>query len=99
MKSPGLSLKSPSLAVHYLKMKYSITDTIISTGTGFIYFFEDIFYLITNGHNITGINPKTKTKQNKQTNKPKKKKKKRKKQPKENSIGLINEPFYIDLYK
>lgn len=99
MKSPGLSLQSPSLAVHYIKMKYSVTDTILSSGTGFIYLFDDFYYLITNGHNITGVNPETKERLSQHAGIPDRILMKGKYQPNENSIGLINEPFYIDLYK
>lgn len=35
-----------------------VSETGVSrTGTGFFYEYEGIFYLITNGHNVTGINP------------------------------------------
>jgi len=35
------------------------TDTTMSTGTGFVYEFDSKYYLITNGHNITRVNPET----------------------------------------
>jgi hypothetical protein len=31
----------------------------MATGTGFIYEYKDVYYLITNGHNFTRINPVT----------------------------------------
>lgn len=42
-------------------MMFKETEQVIATGTGFIYEFEDKYYLITNGHNITGVNPETNT--------------------------------------
>jgi hypothetical protein len=55
----GVKIDSLSLCSHYLRMKFGETDTVIATGSGFIYEYDDIFYLITNGHNITGVNPET----------------------------------------
>ena len=55
----GININSLSLCSHYLRMIFGETDTIISTGTGFIYEHEHTYYLITNGHNLTGINPET----------------------------------------
>jgi len=46
-----------SLTTYYLRIKYSKTDRVFATCTGFMYLYEDIYYLITNGHNITGVNP------------------------------------------
>jgi hypothetical protein len=99
MKSPGLSLGSPSLSVHYLRMKFSQTDKIISTGTGFVYLYDDIFYLITNGHNITGVNPETKKRLSQHAGIPDRILTKAKTQPGENLIATIPDPFYIDLYR
>lgn len=53
-----------SFSVHYLRMLSNFTGEVMATGTGFIYEFEDTLYLITNGHNITGINPSTGKKEN-----------------------------------
>jgi hypothetical protein len=99
MKSPGLSLGSPSLSVHYLRMKFSQTDKIISTGTGFIYLYEDIFYLITNGHNVTGVNPETKKRLSQHAGIPDIISTKAKTQPSEYSIATIPDLFYVNLYK
>lgn len=53
----GISLNSPSLATHYLRMIPFGSENVMSTGTGFLYEFEDEIFLITNGHNITRANP------------------------------------------
>lgn len=37
------------------------TDKVMSTATGFLYKRNDIIYMITNGHNVTRLNPETKT--------------------------------------
>jgi hypothetical protein len=55
--SKGIPLDSPSLSTHYLRMIPYGSDTVMSTGTGFLYEFEDEYFLITNGHNITRTNP------------------------------------------
>lgn len=55
----SVSPDSLSLCSHYLKMIFAETEKVLATGTGFIYKHEDVFYLITNGHNITGINPES----------------------------------------
>jgi len=56
----GISSDSLSLSTYYLRMKFSETDTILATGTGFVYEFDQVYYMITNGHNVTGVNPETK---------------------------------------
>lgn len=56
----GMNLKSPSLCTHYLRMIPYGTDSVMSTCTGFCYEFENEIYLITNGHNVTRLNPETK---------------------------------------
>ena len=53
----GIKLDSPSLATHYLRMIAMETGNIMSTGTGFLYEYQDEIFLITNGHNITRMNP------------------------------------------
>lgn len=53
----GVKMDSLSLCSHYLRMKFEETNQIIATGTGFIYEKDDYLYLVTNGHNITGVNP------------------------------------------
>lgn len=53
----GIGPDSPSLATHYLRMIPYGSDAIMSTGTGFLYDYEDEIYLITNGHNVTRVNP------------------------------------------
>ena len=99
MKSPGVSIGSPSLSVHYLRMKFSQTDKIISTATGFIYVHEDVFYLITNGHNITGVNPETKRRLRQHAGFPDIISTKAKTLPDRNLIAIIPELFCINLYK
>lgn len=59
MKSKGIRTDSLSLSTHYLRMIPFETNTVMSTGTGFIYEHNSILYLITNGHNVTRINPDT----------------------------------------
>lgn len=56
----GVNKDSLSLTSHYLRIKFEETQTIFATATGFIYEHEDAYYMITNGHNITRINPETK---------------------------------------
>lgn len=48
-----------SFTTHHLHMCFRETDSVLSSGTGFIYKFEDDFYLITNWHNVSGKNPIT----------------------------------------
>lgn len=55
----GVDLESLSLASHYLRMIPDGVDTPLATGTGFIYEHENSFYLITNAHNVTRVNPET----------------------------------------
>jgi len=43
-----------------LTMYFDETKQKLATGTGFIYKFENKSYLITNWHNVTGLNPLTK---------------------------------------
>ena len=33
----------------------------LATGTGFLYLVDDTYFLITNGHNVTGVNPESNT--------------------------------------
>ncbi len=57
MKTVGIDPLSYSAIPIALKLKE--TDAILAFGTAFIYEFESKFYLITNWHNVTGINPIT----------------------------------------
>ncbi len=43
-----------------ITMHFSETKQKLASGTAFIYEFEEKFYLITNWHNVTGLNPITK---------------------------------------
>ena len=61
MFNTGIDIESLSLASCYLRMKPVGTDNVLATGTGFIYKYENFHYLITNGHNITRVNPETNT--------------------------------------
>lgn len=54
-----VDLESLSFASHYLRMIPDGSENILATGTGFIYEYDKVFYLITNGHNITRLNPET----------------------------------------
>jgi hypothetical protein len=53
----GIPISVPSFSTHYLRMIPFGSDAVMSTGTGFIYEYEDELFLITNGHNITRTNP------------------------------------------
>ena len=55
----GISGDSLSLASYHLKMIPNGTEECLATGTGFFYELENTYYLITNGHNVTRINPET----------------------------------------
>ena len=57
MNKKGIRTDSFSFTTHYLRMIPDGGDEIMSTGTGFIWEHEDMFYLITNGHNVTRLNP------------------------------------------
>lgn len=57
MKSKRIKSDSLSLSTHYLRMIALDSETVMSTGTGFAYEFESRLYLITNGHNVTRLNP------------------------------------------
>lgn len=46
-----------SLTTHHLHICF--TETVISSGSGFIYHSKNSFYLITNWHNVSGKNPLT----------------------------------------
>lgn len=48
-----------SLTTHHLHLCFSQTDAVLSSGTGFIYEYQDAYYLITNWHNVSGRNPLT----------------------------------------
>ncbi|MEO6904378.1 MAG: trypsin-like peptidase domain-containing protein [Bacteroidia bacterium] len=60
-KGKVLGFDSPSLSTHYLRMIPYGSDITMSTGTGFVYESNSKLYLITNGHNITRVNPETNT--------------------------------------
>lgn len=57
----GIRSDSLSLSTYYLRLifKQDEHETEIATGTGFMYQHNDYLYLITNGHNVTGVNPET----------------------------------------
>ncbi len=48
-----------SFTTQQIAIGFSETDIIFSTASGFIYFHNDKYYLITNWHNVTGRNPLT----------------------------------------
>lgn len=48
-----------SLTTHHLHMCFRETDTVLSSGTAFVYARSDQHYLITNWHNVSGRNPLT----------------------------------------
>lgn len=48
-----------SLTTLYLHLKFSETQHEFATATGFVYEHENFYYLITNAHNVTRVNPST----------------------------------------
>ena len=52
-----INFNSPSLATHYLRILAMETGNLLSTGTGFLYEFQDEIFMITTGHNVTGMDP------------------------------------------
>lgn len=48
-----------SLITHQLAIAFSETGIIFSYATGFIFHYNDKYFLITNWHNVTGHNPQT----------------------------------------
>lgn len=54
---PAITPDPISLTTHQLHLCFRPTDTVLSSGTGFIYERNGANYLITNWHNVTGRNP------------------------------------------
>ena len=50
-----------SFTTHHLHLCFTETDSVLSSGTGFIYERNGTSYLITNWHNVAGKNPVTGT--------------------------------------
>ena len=48
-----------SWTTHHVHICFTKTDLVIASGTGFIYRADDELFLITNWHNVVGINPFT----------------------------------------
>jgi hypothetical protein len=49
---------------HYplmIRMEFAETGMEMAIGSGFVYEYLGFYYLITNGHCVTGINPETRT--------------------------------------
>jgi hypothetical protein len=44
-----------------IRMEFAETGTEMALGTGFVYEHLGFYYLITNGHCVTGVNPETRT--------------------------------------
>lgn len=59
MKTNYDNIHPLSLCTYYLKIYPPDTDNLLSTATGFVYEYDNYFYLITNGHNVTRMNPET----------------------------------------
>jgi hypothetical protein len=57
MFNSQVSSNSLSLAALPLQMFPYGSAIALAKGTGFFYEYEEILYLITNGHNVTGVNP------------------------------------------
>lgn len=56
---PPISPDPISLTTAHLHMAFRETDSVLSSGTGFIYRKHDANYLITNWHNVSGRHPTT----------------------------------------
>lgn len=54
-----IDIRSLSFCAHYLRFVVKETGKELATGTGFIYRFHEQLFLVTNGHNITRVNPET----------------------------------------
>ena len=48
-----------SLTTHHLHLKFRETDTVLSSGTGFVYEKDQASYLVTNWHVVAGRDPNT----------------------------------------
>jgi hypothetical protein len=48
-----------SLTTHQLRLCFKETNAVLSNGTGFIYKKGDLYYLVTNWHNVSGRDPVT----------------------------------------
>lgn len=99
MKTKGIKNDSLSLSTHYLRMISFGSDTVMSTGTGFIYELDSKLYLITNGHNVTRINPDTDQRITDSAAFPIKIKTKAKITPKDNPNVFASDFFDIALYE
>jgi hypothetical protein len=57
----GIASNSLSLSTYCLRIVFrnNGNETLLATGTGFMYEYEGYLYLITNGHNVTGVNSET----------------------------------------
>lgn len=99
MKTKGIRNDSLSLSTHYLRMISFGSSTVMSTGTGFVYELDSELYLITNGHNVTRVNPDTNERLTNSAAFPIKIRTKAKIVPKDNPNAFSSEFFEIDLYK
>ncbi|MEO9256769.1 MAG: serine protease, partial [Crocinitomicaceae bacterium] len=86
-------------STHYLRMIPFGSDTVMSTGTGFVYELNSKLYLITNGHNVTRVNPGTNERIINSAAFPIKIKTKAKIVPKDNPNAFTSDFFEIDLYE
>lgn len=48
-----------SLTTHHLHLGFRETDTVLSSGTGFVYEKDQVTYLVTNWHVVAGRDPNT----------------------------------------
>lgn len=98
MRTTGIKKDSLSLSTHYLRMIPFGSETIMSTGTGFIYELDSKLYLITNGHNVTRVNPDTNERIINSAAFPVKIMTKARIIPKDNPNSFAADFFKIDLY-
>lgn len=99
MKTKGISTDSLSLSTHFLRMIPYGSETVMASGTGFVYELDLKLYLITNGHNVTRINPTNNQRIGSSAAFPVKIKTKARVIPKENPNVLGTHYFNIDLYE
>lgn len=86
------------MSIHYLRMIPYGSEEIMATATGFIYENTEEFFMITNGHNLTGVNPEQTKKITSSAAFPVRIDSKAKIQVDENHFTL-SEFFTIDLYE
>jgi len=93
-----ISSNSLSFVALHLQMVPYGADTVMAAGTGFFYEYEDYMYLITNGHNVTRVNPVTDERTTNSMAFPKRIKFYVKRLVTEPELAIIAEEVYTPLY-